>query len=269
MYTNIFREKKESFKVRVPLFAWGCIWCIDTVTLSQDALYIAQSAAVTLHPQILSPASSIMVTSQGNAGSIDTQGVSDLDLAHTLSILVLKWWDFSLSLIIFKQERYLVLHLAQSGLSQHLLDAHRMERERDKSFVIKPQTWRSDNDSQHLSTANCWAVSWPHTVREGRMGEGRWCEAERGWENASHNNYITTSVASFIPFTSNTSDSSISWLVNSFSPVLLFFHFPTSVSFLLATMLHILKRTKGSIHTKNKIAQFSFGWLAAVSVTRR
>ena len=116
LYTNIFREKKESFKVRVPLFAWGCIWCIDTVTLSQDALYIAQSAAVTLHPQILSPASSIMVTSQGNAGSIDTQGVSDLDLAHTLSILVLKWWDFSLSLTINKTKLWSIDAIVKSCL---------------------------------------------------------------------------------------------------------------------------------------------------------
>ena len=159
LYTNIFREKKESFKVRVPLFAWGCIWCIDTVTLSQDALYIAQSAAVTLHPQILSPASSIMVTSQGNAGSIDTQGVSDLDLAHTLSILVLKWWDFSLSLIIFKQERYLVLHLAQSGLSQHLLDAHRMAREREGQILRHQAT--NLTERQWQPSAELWAGHTP------------------------------------------------------------------------------------------------------------
>ena len=61
MDTNIFREKKESFKARVP-----CLPCLpgdvsNVSTLSQDALYIAQSAAVTLHP-----ASSIMVTSQDN-----------------------------------------------------------------------------------------------------------------------------------------------------------------------------------------------------------
>ena len=58
MDTNIFRAKKESFKASVPCLPGDVS---NVSTLSQDALYIAQSAAVTLHP-----ASSIMVTSQDN-----------------------------------------------------------------------------------------------------------------------------------------------------------------------------------------------------------
>ena len=118
------------------------------------------------------------------------------------------------------------------------------ERERGKSFVIGPQTWLTERQWQHLSSANCWAG---HSSREGRMGEARWWEAGRVWENASHN-CITTILVSFIPFTGNTSYNSIEDLVEGFSPVLLFYHFPTSASSLITKYTN---RLQWSNHTRS------------------
>ena len=91
----------------------------------------------------------------------------------------------------------------------------------------------------------CQLLSWPHQSW-GENGRGRWWEAERGWENASHN-HITTTVASFIPFTSNTSYSL--WKAFLLSPVLLFFHLLTSAPCLIATKTKTASRSN---HTRSQ-----------------
>ena len=69
--------------------------------------------------------------------------------------------------------KYYVLHYTIWSEPTFAWRTQNRERERSKSFVISPQTWLTERQWQHLSSANCWAG---HSGREGRMGEARWWE---------------------------------------------------------------------------------------------
>ena len=127
--------------------------------------------------------------------------------------------NLSPSLTINNWDENITCSTTQSGLSQHLLDAHRMARERgaNPSSSHHKLDWQSDNDSTYpppTAELLSWSLrSW------GENGRG---EMMRVWENASHN-CITNILTSFIPFTGNTSYNSNEDLVEGFSPACYYF----------------------------------------------
>ena len=152
--------------------------------------------------------------------------------------------NLSPSLTINNWDENITCSTTQSGLSQHLLDAHRMARERSKSFVISPQTWLTERQWQHLSSANCWAAELVTPVVRG--------EWERRDDESmgkrfpqlyyKHFDIIYTFHRQHILQQQRGPGGRF------FSRVLLFYHFPTSASCLITKYT---KRLQGSNHTRS------------------
>ena len=149
----------------------------------------------------------------------------------------------------------------QSGLSQHLLDAHRMARE---GQILRHRTTNLTDRATMTALILCQLLSW--SLRSwGENGRG---EMMRGGESMGkrfpqlyYNNFsiIYTFHRQHI-----LRQQLRSWWKVFLPPVLLFYHFPTSASCLITT--YTRKRLQGSNQTRS---HFSFRLLAAISMTRR
>ena len=177
MIWSVYRPSMKSKKApRSPCLSLLVCWLVMVTywhSAQCDQMLCSVSGCLS-DPQILSPASSIMVTSQdyGPRNLVLDPGVSNSEIANTHSISIAWVLNSEIRVVARQHQNENKKFLAPlSSIWSEPTFAWRTqngESEGGKSFVMEPQTWQTERQWQHLSSANCWAG---HTSREGRMAE--------------------------------------------------------------------------------------------------